>query len=432
MLDIRNLVVDLGTCTTKIGWCSDSEPHMMLPTIVGRGRHKGAMLNLGLKDRYVGRQAQNLRGILNLESPLKDGSVQNWDDVQVLWEYIRDRYLGEERSAHVLLTVPPLSPKEDWKKLGSILLESQGVAGVYLANKSALAMYGGGRTTGVCVDSGEDTTYIVPCLEGIPIPGATLVQRLGGKHVTDTLLKQLSNGKYSFIDDTFLLWKRNTSKNANHTAKNARLSVASRFEVVKEAKEKYCCVSPVPLKPGESKVEEKVLRLPDGNIVVVGEEALASPEILFTPHEGHESLHQLVYKSVQLCDESLRSRLMSNIALVGGNSLLPGMDERLSKELTALFPSNFPVRVQAQKGREFFSWEGGAHLSSLNSFQELWISRSDFLESGAIDNLLQQPIQLLNTTHSKNNSSNNNTNSNNNNAGDDINNNGMPMLSSEE
>uniref|UniRef100_A0A0K2V2Y3 Uncharacterized protein n=1 Tax=Lepeophtheirus salmonis TaxID=72036 RepID=A0A0K2V2Y3_LEPSM len=123
---------------------------------------------------------------------------------------------------------------------------------------------------------------------------------------------------------------------------------------------------------------------------------------------------------------------MSNIALVGGNSLLPGMDERLSKELTALFPSNFPVRVQAQKGREFFSWEGGAHLSSLNSFQELWISRSDFLESGAIDNLLQQPIQLLNTTHSKNNSSNNNTNSNNNNAGDDINNNGMPMLSSED
>ena len=51
-------------------------------------------------------------------------------------------------------------------------------------------------------------TYIVPCWEGTPLPDATLILRLGGKHVTDRLLHLLSNGKYSFSDDTFLLWKR--------------------------------------------------------------------------------------------------------------------------------------------------------------------------------------------------------------------------------
>ena len=33
----------------------------------------------------------------------------------------------------------------------------------------------------------------------------------------------------------------------------------------------------------DGNVEEKVLRLPDGNIVVVGEEATAAPELLFKP-----------------------------------------------------------------------------------------------------------------------------------------------------
>ena len=58
------------------------------------------------------------------------------------------------------------------------------MGGVYLANKSVLSMYGGGRTTGICVDSGEDMTYIVPCWEGTPLPNATLILKLGGKHVT--------------------------------------------------------------------------------------------------------------------------------------------------------------------------------------------------------------------------------------------------------
>jgi hypothetical protein len=51
-------------------------------------------------------------------------------------------------------------------------------------------------------------TYIVPCWEGSPLPNATLILKLGGKHITDRLLALLSNGKYSFPDDTFLLMRR--------------------------------------------------------------------------------------------------------------------------------------------------------------------------------------------------------------------------------
>lgn len=402
----NSLVLDLGTSATKAGWSSRGEPDSVFPTLVGRGRHRGAMLNLGLKDSYVGRQAQALRGILSLNNPIKQGVVENWDDLELLWNHVWDKETARRRNSNdsqingnavdpedyrVLVSVPPLCPPEDWRRMGEILLEGAGVGGIYLANKSVLSMYGGGRTTGVCVDSGEDMTYIVPCWEGSPLPDATLILKMGGKQVTDRLLALLSHGKYSFPDDTFLLWKRGGRS-------SSRFQVATRRDVVREAKEAFCRVSERPYTPGDLKnaaAEEQVLRLPDGNIVVVGEEAFSAPELLFKPElakKKYSGLHELVYESVMRCDEKLRSRLLSNIMLTGGNSLLPGLEKRLEKELTTMLfkggdKSNAGVRVVAQKGRENFTWSGGAHLCSLSSFQRLWLSRQDYLETGATMNV---------------------------------------------
>ena len=145
-----------------------------------------------------------------------------------------------------------------------------------------------------------------------------------------------------------------------------------------------------------------MLRLPDGNIVVVGEEAYSAPEIMFTPELGNKSagqtssgLAELVYQSVMRCEERRRPRLLSNIMLTGGNSLLPGLAERLQSELRAQLQKGQAgnwgkkavVRVQAQEGRENFTWDGGAHLCSLSSFQRLWLTRQDYMETGATLNV---------------------------------------------
>jgi actin-related protein len=84
----RTLVLDLGTANTKAGWTGAGEPNLVVPSVVGRGRHKGAMLTLGLKDSYVGRQAQNLQGILSLRHTFKGGTVQHWDDLELLWDHV--------------------------------------------------------------------------------------------------------------------------------------------------------------------------------------------------------------------------------------------------------------------------------------------------------------------------------------------------------
>ena len=46
------------------------------------------MLTLGLKDSYVGRQAQALQGILDVRQPFKQGCVQHWDDLELLWDHV--------------------------------------------------------------------------------------------------------------------------------------------------------------------------------------------------------------------------------------------------------------------------------------------------------------------------------------------------------
>jgi actin-related protein len=66
----------------------------------------------------------------------------------------------------------------------------------------------------------------------------------------------------------------------------------------------------------------------------------------------------------------------------GGTTMFPGIPERLSKELTSLAPSSMKIKVVAPPERKFSVWIGGSILSSLSTFQAMWITRSEYDESG--------------------------------------------------
>merc|ERR1719351_63186 len=110
------------------------------------------MSSLGLKETYVGGAAQKLRGILDISHPIRQGSVQNWDDLEVLWSYILETELKTEGGAQpVIMTQPPLASQQEEDTMAEIL-----------ADKPVMSLYGGGQMTGIAVDSGHDTSYIVP------------------------------------------------------------------------------------------------------------------------------------------------------------------------------------------------------------------------------------------------------------------------------
>ena len=59
-----------------------------------------------------------------------------------------------------------------------------------------------------------------------------------------------------------------------------------------------------------------------------------------------------------------------------------GIGERMTKELTALAPSTMKIKVVAPPERKYSVWIGGSILASLSTFQQMWIAKSEYDESG--------------------------------------------------
>ena len=99
-------------------------------------------------------------------------------------------------------------------------------------------------------------------------------------------------------------------------------------------------------------------------------------------------IHKLVQHSLsQILDADIRKELISNVILTGSSSLFTGMDKRLSSELTRILPNTYKNRVICSKNsieNRYSAWIGGSILSSLGSFQQMWLSKKEYDECGAI------------------------------------------------
>ena len=54
----------------------------------------------------------------------------------------------------------------------------------------------------------------------------------------------------------------------------------------------------------------------------------------------------------------------------------------LGQELTALAPSTMKIKIIAPPERKYSVWIGGSILASLSTFQQMWISKEEYDESG--------------------------------------------------
>src|SRR5271165_4701984 len=66
----------------------------------------------------------------------------------------------------------------------------------------------------------------------------------------------------------------------------------------------------------------------------------------------------------------------------GGTTMYPGISDRMQKEITALAPSSMKVKIIAPPERKYSVWIGGSILASLSTFQQMWITKQEYDESG--------------------------------------------------
>jgi len=359
------LVIDLGSGLFKAGSAGEDAPRAVFPALVGRPRHQGIMVGMGQKETFVGDEAQSKRGVLALEYPVRRGVVTQCDSLEKIMHhcfYNELRVSPEERA--VLTTEAPLNPKANREKLTQILFESFNVPAMYISIQAVLSLYSSGRTTGIVFDSGDGVSHVVPIFEGYSLPHAVFRLDLAGSNLTDQLQKLLQLRGHSF-------------------------TTSGEREIVRSIKEKLCYVAidyeQELVKAANSKECNSNYELPDGQVITINEERFQAPECLFQPSilgMEHLGIAHMMNESIQKCDIDVRSDLYANIALSGGTTMFPNIDKRIHKDLLDISKSRREIKIIAPPERKYSVWIGGSILASLSTFQQMWITNSEYEEVG--------------------------------------------------
>jgi actin-related protein len=362
------VVLDNGSGTMKAGFSGDDAPRAVFPTVVGRPRRRSSaarIVSAGFKDCYIGEEAESKRGVLSLRYPIQHGIINNWDEMEKVWHhtfYNELRVAPEEQG--VLLTEAPLNPKNSREKMLQLMFETFNAPSFYIAIQAVLALYASGRTTGIVFDAGEGVSHTVPIYEGYCLPHAVFRLDLAGRDITNYLQKILNERGFSF-----------TSSADRDTVRDIKEKLG--YCAMDYAKEMEDCET-------SSEIEHNY-ELPDGEVITVGNERFRCCEALFQPPllgVEQPGVHKLMYSSIMKCEVDIRKDLYRNIVCSGGSTMFDKLPSRIHSEIAAFAPQSMLIKVVAPPERKYSVWIGGSILASLSTFEDMWISKDEFDESG--------------------------------------------------
>ena len=165
-----------------------------------------------------------------------------------------------------------------------------------------------------------------------------------------------------------------------------------------------------------------------------------APEALFQPSLlGLEAagIHETTYNSIMKCDLDIRKDLYGNIVMSGGTTMYVSafpcegrtltawveqvrwylrpyaegdngaravVDESSSScpgstRLQSLTSKHPQVKIVAPPERKYSVWIGGSILASLSTFQQMWISKQEYDESGPSIGTFSLPVLLSQDPH---------------------------------
>jgi actin-related protein len=139
-------------------------PRVDIPTIIGYPTNFGESEEKDEQiDIFVGEEAENKGGTLRLEKPIKKGQFTDFKVMQDIWKHIfYNELLSDPKSHSVIISEPALSPYSNKKEIAETMFEKLNVDSLYIAPCSTLSLYANGKTTGIVVDIGYETTSCVP------------------------------------------------------------------------------------------------------------------------------------------------------------------------------------------------------------------------------------------------------------------------------
>ncbi|EKF29108.1 actin-like protein, putative [Trypanosoma cruzi marinkellei] len=369
------LVVDVGSSTTRLGFGGEEAPRVMVPSVVGTPYNNGMLGSLLQHhgDTFAGDAAWERRGLLELSYPVQSRRVVSHKALEHILHDALYTWLPLVPQETPLLWVEPVcTSRKDRERICELFFESFDIPQLAMTNAAAATLYSTGRTTGLVVDSGEDCTTVNAVWEGYNLQHTFHSSPIAGRVLTDRLLEYLRGKGYalSTLEDRCLVDKM----------KRSLCYVADDVEM----EMKNLC----------NKLHPDSYELPDEQRIFLHESQFMVPELLFNPSraddagvgasDGEVGWAEAVTQVVRRAPSYTQQRLWENIVLAGGNTMFPGIEQRLQREVSARYNGGEQtINCVAFPDRDLAAWIGASVVASMPTFSHLCLAREEYQEKGA-------------------------------------------------
>ncbi|MFH4978516.1 hypothetical protein AB6A40_005225 [Gnathostoma spinigerum] len=408
--EVGALVFDAGSHTFRVGFAGEEFPKGDIPSHVGvkevldqNDQTVDQEAKVKKKSYYIGTTQVNVpREGTEIQTFMKDGMIEDWDMFEQMIDYSYSQvFFAESKYQPVLFTESAWNIKNKREKLMELMFEKYNVPAFYLVKNAVLACFANGRTAGLILDSGATQTSAVPVFDGYCLQHAVVRSPIGGDMVVEQCRLMLEAQKIDIIPTYKIASKANVNENepAIWTARKNVPEVTKSFHeyMCKQVLEDLAasvlqiCDTPIDVEFAE-KLPSAPFYFPSGFSKEFQAERVKIPEGLFDlkylKNVNQATLlpvSQIAATSCGMCDIDIRPTLYSGLMVTGGNSLIMGFTERLNHDLAHKCPPTIKLRVNAAPTpmeRRFGAWIGGSILASLGSFQQMWVSRAEFDDTG--------------------------------------------------
>lgn len=404
--EIGALVFDPGHHSLRVGYAQEDTPKAEIPAIVGvapedvklepeaKPDDSNVSSNAPTYKHYIDTAyLHSPRPNMELHSYMKEGMIEDWDLFEKIMDYSYSKIIQSESHFHpVLFSESPWNQRQKREKLTELMFEKYKVPAFFLVKNAALAAFANGRATALVIDSGATHTTAVPVLDGYVLTNAVVKSPLGGDLLVLRAREMLESMGIDLTPTPLIAAKEAVREKEKPIFTKKKLSFQpsnswTTYMIKKTVQDFQQTVLQVSENPYDERAAANVpavhYEFPSGYHQDFGPERFKLAEGLF----DHAMLGAgyIAATSTGMCDVDIRPALYSSVVLTGGNSLVQGFSDRLSRDLSSRTPGSMRLKMIAANGtveRRFGAWVGGSILASIGTFQQMWVSMQEYQECG--------------------------------------------------
>ncbi|CAB3360371.1 Hypothetical predicted protein [Cloeon dipterum] len=379
-------VLDNGAYTLKLGKTSEEKPKL-IPNAIMKAKSERRRLFVG-SDIDECRDASGLYYIL----PFQKGYLINWDTEKTIWDHAFSKNCCPVSfpDTPLVFTEPLFNFQPLQEGANEIFFEEYDCCHLLRINSvdlSQIKYQSEHPDSKAClvIDCGYSFTHVVPYVLGKR--KSDLIRRIevGGKLLTNHLKDIISYRQLHVMDETYVM--NQVKEDACFVAQEFMTSMAEAQRkgpansILKEyVLPDFTSIRRGYLRDPKSEPEESV------QLLRLNNERFSVPELLFHPSDiglPQMGLAELIMHVINECQEDIQPHLLRNLVLTGGSTMFPGFEQRLMKDLRALAPCEYQIKITMPSDPIGYAWQGGKVLSTnAKALKEKFVSKQQYEEHG--------------------------------------------------